>query len=200
MNYSASAYPDFKTVETEYDYNQLEDLLQRLLKENEFVAEEIIIAEDFLKHNANASNAQSGKVNTDAHQNDDDNASDTSDTATNANVAYIKKKTKKRRGNTPQYHLSLDNKIEMVTKEMENIRISIENENQVYEREIEIMRAEVQEADLEIEEVDKEHFEFRRDVVIPETRAFNPRNGKLVAEKVLKYFDDKIKQRDALLD
>ncbi|KAL0480853.1 coiled-coil domain-containing protein [Acrasis kona] len=198
MHFS-SGYPDLRTADNELSYDQLEEVLHRLLKENEFISEEIIVAENFLKHNQSTGSAISrGYGSQGEHQADDDNNSDNSDGA--SGQVYIKKKTKKRRGNTPQYHLSLDNKIEMVSKEMEAIRSAIQTENREFDQEIENMRAQVQEADQEIEEVGKEHFEFDRDVSNPETGALNPRNGKLVAEKVLKYFDDKLKQRDALLD
>ncbi len=38
----------------------------------------------------------------------------------------------------------------------------------------------------------KEAYEFRRDIV---SGALNPRSGKIVAEKILKYFEDKLKAK-----
>lgn len=38
----------------------------------------------------------------------------------------------------------------------------------------------------------KEAYEFRRDIV---TAALNPRNGKIMSEKIVKYYEDKLKTK-----
>lgn len=93
--------------------------------------------------------------------------------------------------------LPMENKIDIVHKEIEDMRIQIDVENKYYEREIEKMRAEFLEADLEIEEIDKENGEFRRDILLG---ARNERDDSIIAEKIIKYFEDGLKQKDTMLD
>ncbi|CAE7789656.1 Ccdc113 [Symbiodinium sp. CCMP2592] len=51
----------------------------------------------------------------------------------------------------------------------------------------------MEETDIRIAEVKRDAYEFRRDIVVG---AENPRTGKTVAEKVLKYMEDKLTQKD----
>ena len=54
-----------------------------------------------------------------------------------------------------------------------------------------------EETDIRIAEMKKEAYEFRRDIV---SGAVDPRTGKIMAEKMLKYFQDKLKFKDALVE
>ncbi|CAK9006353.1 unnamed protein product [Durusdinium trenchii] len=51
----------------------------------------------------------------------------------------------------------------------------------------------MEETDIRIAEVKRDAYEFRRDIVVG---AENPRTGKTIAEKVLKYMEDKLTQKD----
>ena len=55
----------------------------------------------------------------------------------------------------------------------------------------------MEEADLRLAEIKKTSYEFERDIV---KGAENTRTGKVVAEKVLRYFDDKLRARDTLIE
>ena len=50
----------------------------------------------------------------------------------------------------------------------------------------------MEEADLRLAEIKKEGYEFERDIV---KGAMNPRTGKVISEKVVRYFEDKIRAR-----
>ncbi len=50
----------------------------------------------------------------------------------------------------------------------------------------------MEEADLRFAEIKKASYEFERDIV---KGAVNTRTGKVVAEKVIRYFDDKLRGR-----
>lgn len=50
----------------------------------------------------------------------------------------------------------------------------------------------MEEADLRLAETKKESYEFERDIV---KGAMNPRTGKVIAEKVTRYLDEKNRSR-----
>lgn len=50
----------------------------------------------------------------------------------------------------------------------------------------------MEEADLRLAETKKESYEFDRDIM---KGAVNQSSGKVVAEKIVRYFDDKIRSR-----
>eukprot|EP00163_Fabomonas_tropica_P032100 TRINITY_DN7915_c0_g3_i5.p1 TRINITY_DN7915_c0_g3~~TRINITY_DN7915_c0_g3_i5.p1 ORF type:complete len:246 (-),score=87.61 TRINITY_DN7915_c0_g3_i5:723-1460(-) len=54
----------------------------------------------------------------------------------------------------------------------------------------------MEETEMRISEVKKDTFEFKRDIV---TGAENPRTGKTMAEKVIRYMEDRMRARDALV-
>lgn len=55
-----------------------------------------------------------------------------------------------------------------------------------------MLQAIMEEADLRFAEIKKASYEFERDIV---KGAVNTRTGKVVAEKVIRYFDDKLRGR-----
>lgn len=55
----------------------------------------------------------------------------------------------------------------------------------------------MEETDIRTAEVKRDAYEFRRDIVVG---AENPRTGKTMAEKVLKYMEDKLTQKDMLIN
>ena len=50
----------------------------------------------------------------------------------------------------------------------------------------------MEEADLRLAEIKKESYEFDRDIV---KGAVNQRTGKVIAEKVIRYFEDRLRAR-----
>jgi len=65
------------------------------------------------------------------------------------------------------------------------------------ERLVDTLRAVLEETDLRISELKKDAYEFKRDIVVG---AENMRTGKTMAEKVQKYMEDKLKNRDSMVD
>lgn len=55
-----------------------------------------------------------------------------------------------------------------------------------------IIKAIMEECELTLSETKKESYEFERDIL---KGAINQRTGKVIAEKVSRYFEDKIKSR-----
>ena len=55
----------------------------------------------------------------------------------------------------------------------------------------------MEEADVRLSELKKSSYEFERDIL---KGAINTRTGKVVAEKVIRYFEDKQRARDALIE
>ncbi len=54
------------------------------------------------------------------------------------------------------------------------------------------LQAIIEEADMRLGETKKSHYEFERDIV---KGAVNPRTNKVIAEKVTRYFEDKMRSR-----
>eukprot|EP01136_Pigoraptor_vietnamica_P030441 Opistho-1_new@89695 len=55
----------------------------------------------------------------------------------------------------------------------------------------------MEEAEIRLAELKKATYDFRRDIV---QGAVNPRTEKVIAEKVTRYYEDKMRQRDALIE
>lgn len=53
-------------------------------------------------------------------------------------------------------------------------------------------QAVLEETDARIAELKKEAYEFKRDIVVG---AENPRTGKTMAEKVIRYMEDRLRQK-----
>lgn len=55
----------------------------------------------------------------------------------------------------------------------------------------------MEQTNIRIRELEREGYEFRRDIV---QGAENPRTGQIIAEKIVKYLEDRLKSRDALVE
>jgi len=73
----------------------------------------------------------------------------------------------------------------------------IEQTKKTSEQNLDILRALMEETEIRTAEVKRDAYEFRRDIVVG---AENPRTGKTMAEKVLKYMEDKLTQKDMLIN
>merc|ERR1719502_1551865 len=93
--------------------------------------------------------------------------------------------------------LTLEEKYRIATLELEALQKDIEQTRQTGEQNLDILRALMEETDLRTAEVKRDAYEFRRDIVVG---AENPRTGKTMAEKVLKYMEDKLTQKDMLIN
>jgi len=93
--------------------------------------------------------------------------------------------------------LSLEEKFRIANQEVESLTRDIEQTKKTSEQNLDILRALMEETDIRTAEVKRDAYEFRRDIVVG---AENPRTGKTMAEKVLKYMEDKLTQKDMLIN
>jgi len=93
--------------------------------------------------------------------------------------------------------LTLEEKFRIATEEAESLAKDIEHTRKTSEQNLDILRALMEETDIRTAEVKRDAYEFRRDIVVG---AENPRTGKTMAEKVLKYMEDKLTQKDMLIN
>merc|ERR1719502_229482 len=89
--------------------------------------------------------------------------------------------------------LTLEEKFRIANAEVEALNQDMEQTKKTSEQNLDILRALTEETDIRTAEVKRDAYEFRRDIVIG---AENPRTGKTIAEKVLKYMEDKLTQKD----
>ena len=107
-----------------------------------------------------------------------------------------KKKSKKSKKNVISA-LNSDQKYEIANIVHEDLLAEIETHRKNSEKMIDTLRAVLEETEIRIGELKRDAYEFKRDVVVG---AENPRTGKIMAERVLRYFDDKFKQIDAVIE
>merc|ERR1719356_916922 len=93
--------------------------------------------------------------------------------------------------------LTLEEKFRIANQEVEALNRDIEQTLKTSEQNLDILRALMEETDIRTAEVKRDAYEFRRDIVVG---AENPRTGKTMAEKVLKYMEDKLTQKDMLIN
>lgn len=106
------------------------------------------------------------------------------------------KKKKKSRKNMVTT-LTSEQKSDIANVVHEDIIAEIDTNRKNSEKMIDTLRAVLEETEIRIGELKRDAYEFKRDVVVG---AENSRTGKIVAEKVVRYFDDKLKQIDAIIE
>jgi hypothetical protein len=106
------------------------------------------------------------------------------------------KKKKKNKKNVVMT-LNPDQKYEIANIVHEDLLAEIETHRKNSEKMIDTLRAVLEETEIRIGELKRDAYEFKRDVVVG---AENPRTGKIIAERVVRYFDDKNKQVDAIIE
>lgn len=94
-------------------------------------------------------------------------------------------------------HLEPKDKYQIATQEVQDLEKDIEQTKKISEQNMDILKALMEETDIRTAEVKRDTWEFRRDIVVG---AENPRTGKTMAEKVLKYMEDKLTQKDMLIN
>jgi len=60
-----------------------------------------------------------------------------------------------------------------------------------------MLRAVLEETDMAIAEIKREAYEFKRDIVIGSE---NTKTGKVIAERLIKYMEEKIKLKDTVIN
>ena len=106
------------------------------------------------------------------------------------------KKKKKARKNLPTM-LTIDQRIEIANEINEDLQSEIEQNTKSSEKMIDTLRAVLEETEIRISELKRDAYEFKRDVVIG---AENARTGKIMAERVTRYFENKLKQIDGVIE
>merc|ERR1712086_824417 len=79
----------------------------------------------------------------------------------------------------------------------EEVQKEVEETKRSSERLIDTLRAVLEETDIRIAELKKDAYEFKRDIVVG---AENFRTGKTMAEKVIRYMEDKLRQKDSIIE
>ena len=94
------------------------------------------------------------------------------------------------------YDLTSDQKYEVANQELETLKTNIEEGREKSEELLERLKAILEGTDLNIAEIRKEVFDFGRFLSSSE----NGRTGKYDADKLMKYMEDKFRQKEALMD
>lgn len=109
------------------------------------------------------------------------------------------KKRSRSRGQSLDRNLKLnaEQKCDIAQRELEELKEDIERLKDESERILDNYKAIMEEADIQTAETKKSYYEFNRDIV---QGSVNARTNKVVAEKVVRYFEDKIRGRDTLVE
>ncbi len=144
--------------------------LDRILRENQLLQQENEIFEAYLKR-------ASKKLDLDGEDE--------------------KKEKRNKRKLRGHVSLSIEQKSQICSAEYEEKQKEIADTKANSEKLIDTLRAVLEETDIRIAELKKDAYEFKRDIVVG---AENFRNGKTMAEKVIKYMEDKLRQKDAIIE
>lgn len=106
------------------------------------------------------------------------------------------KKKKKNRKNLPSV-LTVAQKLDIANTINEDLQIELDSNAKNNEKMIDTLRSVLEETEIRIGELKRDAYEFKRDVVIG---AENARTGKIMAERVTKYFEDKLRQVDGVIE
>ncbi|KAJ3071957.1 hypothetical protein HDU98_004522 [Podochytrium sp. JEL0797] len=93
--------------------------------------------------------------------------------------------------------LTPEQKSEIATRELEELRDEIEKQKEEWAKIMDNYKAELEEVEIRVSDIKKSMYEFKRDIVL---QAVNQRTGKVVLERVLRYFDDKIRGKEAIVE
>lgn len=109
------------------------------------------------------------------------------------------RKRSRSRGSSVDRHLKLsaEQKCDIATRELEELREAIEKMKEIAEKKLDNFWAVMEEADIRYTEVKKAQYEFKRDIV---NGAVNPRTNRVVAEKLLRSVEDKMRSKDTLIE
>ncbi|KAL3137941.1 hypothetical protein ABBQ38_005188 [Trebouxia sp. C0009 RCD-2024] len=109
-----------------------------------------------------------------------------------------KRGTSRGGGKKEEWHgLSLEEKNEIVSTEIEVYQAAIERAQEAGERECMEVATMLSEVDRRVAETKKDMYEFKRDVIVG---AENVRTGKTMAEKMLKIMEERLKEKAAVTE
>ncbi len=107
-----------------------------------------------------------------------------------------KKKGRKQKKNLPTT-LTLEQKYEIANVVHEDLQAETDSTRKNSEKMVDTLRAVLSETEIRIGELKRDAYEFKRDVVVG---AENVRTGKVVAERVIRYFEEKLHTREAVIE
>jgi chromosome segregation ATPase len=93
--------------------------------------------------------------------------------------------------------LTVEQRVDVANVVHEDLLGEIESNRKNAEKMIDTLRAVLEETEIRIGELKRDAYEFKREVVVG---AENARTGKIMAERVARYFEDKLKQVDAVIE
>ena len=93
--------------------------------------------------------------------------------------------------------LGLEHKLEIAQSERDHVEKELRETKRSSERLIDTLKAVLESTDTRVAELKKDAYEFKRDIVVG---AENFRTGKTMAEKVIRYMEDKLRQKDSVVD
>ncbi|KAI9206393.1 uncharacterized protein BJ171DRAFT_566732 [Polychytrium aggregatum] len=108
-----------------------------------------------------------------------------------------KKKGEKQKEIEKRLLLTPEQKSEIATRELEELRDEIEKQKEEWAKVLDSYKAEMEEVEIRIGDTKKALYEYKRDIV---GQAVNSRTGKVMAERVLRYYEDKIRAKDAIIE
>ncbi|XP_069113903.1 cilia- and flagella-associated protein 263-like [Argopecten irradians] len=110
-----------------------------------------------------------------------------------------RKRSKSRSSNIDKssMRLNTEQKCDIAQKEIDELKEEIEKLKENCEKILDTYKAIMEEADLRLAETKKESYEFDRDIL---KGSVNARTATVMAEKVVRYFEDKLRSRDALVE
>jgi|EP01047_Picozoa_sp_COSAG01_P011671 hypothetical protein len=91
----------------------------------------------------------------------------------------------------------IEQRTEVAQQEVEDLKEDINATREHSAKLLDRLLAIMEECTMRTAQVKKDVYEFRREVVIG---GENPRTGKIVAEKVIRYFEEKLRQNDSVVD
>jgi hypothetical protein len=93
--------------------------------------------------------------------------------------------------------LTIDQKYDIAILVQEELTGDIEKNKKNFEKMIDTLRAVLEETEIRIIELKRDAYEFKRDVVVG---AENTRTGKIMAERVTRYLEEKLKMKDSIIE
>ncbi|OQS04547.1 hypothetical protein THRCLA_03225 [Thraustotheca clavata] len=158
------------------DIDELEAKLEEALRQNELLSHENELFDSYLKRNAQPTNAS-----------EDEDKKEKPD----------KQAKNRQRRQRAQATITIEQKNDICSAELEEAQKEIEETKRSSERLIDTLRAVLEETDIRIAELKMDAYEFKRDIVVG---AENFRTGKTIAEKMVRYMEDKLRAKDAIIE
>ncbi|RHY59311.1 hypothetical protein DYB34_003410, partial [Aphanomyces astaci] len=166
--------------------------LDEALRQNEQVAHENELLESFLKRNA-----QPNVVVDEEEKKWDKGGAANANAKKRANNLAATVNNNRGGVGRPPATITIEQKNDICSAELEDAQKEVEETKRTSERLIDTLRAVLEETDIRIAELKMDAYEFKRDIVVG---AENFRTGKTIAEKMVRYMEEKLRAKDAIVE